>query len=335
MKRTHFSFPSIEQFKNVHRKVQEKAQFVGLDENQEPIFNRAALLPTLSYEGTIKVHGTNASILLTKDDFYCQSREQVITPEKDNAGFARFVHELPLESFEILRSNFNQEKVAIYGEWAGKGIQKGVAISQVDKAFFVFGVRVILEDEKEEWLDIQGWNLPERFYNIYNFPTYQIDIDFEKPEYALEQINKWVLEVEEECPVAKKFGISGIGEGIVFTSLDLDYKGSRFTFKCKGSKHSQSKVCKLATVDIEKFESNQAFVNFALDEGRLEQGYNWLAENNKPQDQQSVGDYLRWLFNDVIKECKLEMEENKISEKELGKLLANPAKRWYFTRINK
>lgn len=196
-----------------------------------PIFN-------CFFVNGILVHNSNASIVLTKDDFYCQSREQVITPEKDNAGFARFVHELPLEAFKILRSNFNQEKVVIYGEWAGKGIQKGVAISQVDKAFFVFGARVISEDEKEEWLNIQGWNLPERFYNIYNFPTYQINIDFEKPEYALEQINKWVLEVEAECPVSKQFGISGIGEGIVFKPTSQEYNNSKFVWKAKGAAHA-------------------------------------------------------------------------------------------------
>lgn len=98
---------------------------------------------------------------------------------------------------------------------------------------------------------------------------------------------------------------------------------------------SGSGVTKLATVDIEKFESSQAFISFALDEGRLEQGYNWLAENGKPQDEKGTGDFIRWIVNDVAKECKLEMEENKIQEKELGKLLANPAKRWYFTRLNK
>lgn len=61
MKRTHFSFPSIEQFKNVHRKVQEKAQFMGLDENKDPIFNRDIKLPTLAYEGTVKIHGCFSS----------------------------------------------------------------------------------------------------------------------------------------------------------------------------------------------------------------------------------------------------------------------------------
>lgn len=97
---------------------------------------------------------------------------------------------------------------------------------------------------------------------------------------------------------------------------------------------SSGGVRKLATVDIEKYESEQSFVSAVLDEGRLEQGYNWLKENNKPQDQSSTGDFIRWIFNDVVKECSPEMKASNIEEKNLGKLLAAPAKKWYFARLN-
>lgn len=80
--------------------------------------------------------------------------------------------------------------------------------------------------------------------------------------------------------------------------------------------------------------SKKDFVTAVLNEGRLEQGYNWLKENNKAQDQSGTGEFIRWIFQDVLKECKLEMEASGIQEKELGKLLANPAKKWYFNRIN-
>lgn len=335
MEQKHFSFPSIEQFKNVYRKVQDKAQFIGLDDNSDPVFNRTIKLPTISFKGTVKLHGTNGAIILTKNSFYCQSREGLCTPENDNAGFARFIYGLSNESFNILRSNLKHEKVAIYVEWAGKGIQDNVAISKIDKSAFVLAARVINDnDEKDEWLDISNWKLPERFYNINNFKTFEIKIDFESPNEAVEQINKWVLEVEQECPVAKELGVSGIGEGIVFWPMDEDYSDSKFIFKCKGDKHSKSKEPKLATVNPEKLESDQAFINFALDEGRLEQGYKWLAENGKPQTMASTGDFIKWIVGDVLKECKLEMEANNISEKEVGKLLANPARTWYSKRQN-
>ena len=50
-------------------------------------------LPTLTFTGTVKVHGTNAAIVRLKDGtIYAQSRSRIITPTSDNAGFAAFVH---------------------------------------------------------------------------------------------------------------------------------------------------------------------------------------------------------------------------------------------------
>lgn len=328
----HYSFPSIDQFRVARRAVQYKTQFVGLDENGEQIMNRNISLPKIKYQGTVKLHGTNSAIVFTDDGFYCQSRERVISPGNDNAGFAGFIHSC--EDLDVLKSNFDGN-VVVYGEWAGKGIQKGVAISQVEKSMYVFGARKIGDnEEKEEWLDIKNWNLPRNFYNILDYETFEIEIDFESPEYDINKINEWVLKVEELCPVGKQFGVEGIGEGIVFKPVDQNYSHSRYWFKAKGDKHSNSNVKKLATVDIAKFESNQEFVSFALDEGRLEQGFNWLKENGKEQSEKSTGDFIRWIFNDVKKECADEAKERGIDEKDLGKLISGPAKKWFFNRIN-
>lgn len=295
-------------------------------------------MPTLSYEGTTKLHGSNFAVVLEKNNgFYCQSRERIISVGSDNAGSAAWANSVSIKDWDILRANFPADwsKVAVYGEWAGQGIQKNVAIAMLPKAFYIFAARLISESgETEEWLDTRNWIMPAGVYNIYNFPTFKIDINFESPEYAVAEINKLVLEVEAECPVGKALGVSGIGEGLVMRSVTKGYESSRYWFKAKGDKHVNSKVRKLATVDIEKYESEQAFISAVLDEGRLEQGFNWLKENNKPQDEKSTGDFIRWVFNDVIKECLPEMEASGIQEKNLGKLLANPAKKWYFNRLN-
>lgn len=286
----------------------------------------------------VLVHNTNAAICFEKNNgFYCQSRERIVSIGSDNAGFAAWANSVSVEDWDILRANFPADwsKVAVYGEWAGQGIQKNVAISTLPKAFYIFAARLISESgETEEWLDTRNWVVPAGIYNIYNFPTFKIDINFESPEYAIAEINKWVLEVEAECPVGKALGVSGIGEGLVFRCITKGWESSRYWYKAKGAAHSATHVRKLATVDIEKFESEQAFVSAVLDEGRLEQGFGWLKENNKPQDQSSTGDFIRWIFNDVIKECSPEMEKSGIKEKDLGKLLAGPAKKWYFNRLN-
>lgn len=329
----HYSFPSIEQFRTARRSVQYKAQFVGLDDLGEPIMNRNAILPKIKYKGTVKLHGTNSAIVFSNGSFYCQSRERIIQPGNDNAGFASFVHSC--KDLDILKSNFG-DNVVVYGEWAGKGIQKGVAIAQLEKAMFIFAAQKISENgEKEEWIDIKDWKLPCNFYNILDYDTFDIEINFENPEYDINKINEWVLEVENNCPVGRSFGIDGVGEGIVFKPIDSNYNNSRYWFKAKGDKHSNSKVKKLATIDIAKFESTQSFVNFALEEGRMEQGFNWLKENGKEQSEKSTGDFIRWIFNDVQKECLEEAKESGIEEKDLGKILSTPAKRWFFNRINK
>lgn len=338
MSTTHHPFPSIDQFSHVRRNVLWKSQYRGQDANDEPIMDRTASMPTLSYEGTIKLHGTSNAVIFEKDgSFYCQSRERITSPTSDNAGSAVWANSVSVEDWDILRANFPADwsKVAVYGEWAGQGIQKNVAIAMLPKAFYIFAARLISESgETEEWLDTRNWIMPAGVYNIYNFPTFKIDINFESPEYTIAEINKWVLEVEAECPVGKALGASGIGEGIVWKSITPGWESSRYWFKAKGSLHSSTHVRKLATVDIEKYENDQAFISAVLDEGRLEQGFGWLKENNKPQDQSTTGDFIRWVFNDVIKECSPEMEASNIKEKDLGKLLAGPAKKWYFNRLN-
>ncbi len=142
MNQTHHSFPSIDQFSHVRRNVQNKAQYRGKDENGDAIMDRTAPMPTLSYEGTIKLHGSNFGICFERNSgFYCQSRERIITPTSDNAGSAAWANSALEEDWDVLRSNFppHWEKVVVYGEWAGQGIQKNVAISTLPKAFYIFG----------------------------------------------------------------------------------------------------------------------------------------------------------------------------------------------------
>lgn len=340
MIQTHYAFPSIEQFSHVKRNVQFKAHYRGLDDAGEPIMDRTATLPVVSYEATVKLHGTNAGIVFSKKedgfDIYCQSRERIITPEVDNNGFAKYVLSLPKEHLDIIVANFPTDWniVAVYGEWAGKGIQKSVAIAELPKTFYPFAAKNIVDEENGIWLNIREWVFPEKIHNIYKFPTIKIDINFAEPEYDVVKINEWVLAVEAECPVGKHFGVSSIGEGLVFMPTDPNYNSSRYWMKCKGAKHSESHVRKLATVDIEKFESDKAFVENVLDEGRLQQGFQWLIDNGKPTDEKGTGDFIRFIVSDVLKENVLEMEVSGIDQKSLGKILSGPAKKWFFTKIN-
>jgi len=158
-------FPSIEQFRTVVSNVNRHFNFVGLDENGDAIYDPTLPKPVITFKGTVKLHGTNAGVSFNygydenSSEFWAQSRENIITPEKDNAGFAFFVESKKhvfrkfanqIDSLNLFDVRHNT--VTIYGEWCGGNIQKGVGITNIPKSFFIFGVKVTPHTSSEEEL---------------------------------------------------------------------------------------------------------------------------------------------------------------------------------------
>jgi hypothetical protein len=335
-----YPFPSINQFRNVINHVRQQARFMGLDEHGEAIMNPAPVFPTLAFIGTVKLHGTNAAIVFHPDQTITfQSRERVLTPGKDsdNAGFAgHFSEHLPELWFQLVHligtSHVpDQTPIAIYGEWCGGSIQKGVAINGLPKMFVVFAIKV-----NEEWRNdlVHTIRDPEiGIYNIEQFPKWFMNIDFEKPELSQELLSKLTMAVEESCPVGKHFGQEGIGEGIVWKCVE--HPSSDYWFKVKGEKHSASKVNTLAPVDVEAIENIRAFVYMAVTEARLEQGLqNLQNEQQKPFAMTSLGDFIKWVHNDVMKEEADTIVANGFDHKQLGSPIALISKRWFIEKLN-
>lgn len=225
---THYGYPSIEQFRNVIYNVNHKAHYVGQDENNEPIYDPLRPKPTLTFIGTTKLHGTNCGIIvdLANEVIYFQSRENVITPASDNAGAATFLASIQ-EDIVNMVLDFTKDKtgfdiVALYGEWCGGNIQKSVALNGLDKMFVLFDVALIdstLEVKTRNWQladVVKTLKIPEKkFYNIYDYQTWTIDIDFSFPQLSQNKLIEITNEVERLCPVGKSFGNEGIGEGSV------------------------------------------------------------------------------------------------------------------------
>ena len=333
-------FPSIEQFRNVIRHVKSIAQFVGTDENGDPVYDQSIPLPTLQFCGTVKLHGTNAGIVYDMDDksIQYQSRERILSLTRDNAGFMLYMmkREAVLKNiFDSIWVPSGTRKIAIFGEWCGQGIQKGVAISQLPKMFVIFAVKAVL-DERSVWLDISDEDFnatSDNIFSIFDFPTYAIDIDFKYPELAQNKMIEITNAVEEECPVGKHFGVSAVGEGVVWTCMNPGF-GSAAWFKVKGEKHSASKVKTLSAIDVEAVENIRAFVEMVVTESRLEQGLdNLVREQLKPFEMQSMGDFLRWVYNDVMKEEIDTIVANGIDPKKLGSAIANVARPWYMNKL--
>jgi hypothetical protein len=80
---------------------------------------------------TEKIDGTNAQIVIGEDgSIRAGCRTRFITPEADNFGFARWVHEHP----ELVTLGPGRH----FGEWWGAGIQRGYGLQE--KRFSLFNV---------------------------------------------------------------------------------------------------------------------------------------------------------------------------------------------------
>lgn len=320
-------FPSIDQFRQVVRDVRSAHDYIGKTEDGSPSYQHTSPYPLVSFKGTVKLHGTNAAIVKYKNDdsVEFQSRERVLSLQQDNSGFMLAMSNKNLD-FLFNSIAFN-EYMAVYGEWCGQGIQKGVAVSQLPKMFVIFAVKV-----DDVWINPKGLQDNDQgIFNVTQFAEYEVDIDFNNPEAYQNKLKEATDIVEQQCPAGKFFGVDGVGEGIVWTGR---YNDNFYMFKVKGEKHSVSKVKTLASVDVEMVESINEFVENTVTNQRLEQGISWLKENLKSVDQKSTGDFLRWVFNDIIKEETDTIVKNQLDPKKLGSPISSKARVWYFDYIN-
>lgn len=131
------------------------------------------------------------------------------------------------------------------------------------------------------------------------------------------------------------FEINSCGEGVVWKCVTPLWQSSDYWFKVKGEKHSSSKVKTLASVDTEEVSNILDFVENTVTEERLEQGLdNLVREQLKPFNMTSVGDFIRWVYNDIVKEESDTIVSNQINPKKLGGPIANKARVWYINRYN-
>lgn len=80
---------------------------------------------------TEKIDGTNAAVIITDEgEVAAQSRKNLITPDADNFGFARWV----AEHAETLASLLGPGRH--FGEWWGQGIQRKYGLAE--KRFSLF-----------------------------------------------------------------------------------------------------------------------------------------------------------------------------------------------------
>jgi len=170
-----------------------------------------------------------------------------------------------------------------------------------------------------------------RIFFINQFGEWKIDIDFNEPEQSQNKLIDYTISVEEECPVAKHFGVEkGTGEGIVWT---CNYNGIVYRMKVKGELHSTSKVKILAPVDIERVNSINELVCNVVTENRLLQGLDHLRENNIELSIENTGSFIKWVNGDIVKEEIDLIIGSNFEIKEVMAPASKKAKAWFFDKI--
>lgn len=105
----HIPWPSIGQFRSVVKNVQHRAQYVGMDDNGNAIVNRMAVMPTLEFEGTCKLHGcVHKDTLITLAD---GSKEKIsdIEPGTSILSFNEETNEIEFDTVnEIILQNLDK-----------------------------------------------------------------------------------------------------------------------------------------------------------------------------------------------------------------------------------
>ena len=332
--KTFRKFPSIVQYSGVVKQVRDHCKYHGLP------------LPTLNFTGSIKKHGSNGGIGFSPDgDIWFQSRERVLSYDSDNAGFCTW-GEQNLRTFKeiyeivVSENNLDHDYFYIFGEWCCGSIQKGVALNQIQEK--KFGIFEMVFVKGEEIYEINPYNyhlrintmIPNVFVTDYIVPPIELSIDFAAPHLVQNFLLEETTKVGDECPVGKYFGVSGIGEGLVWSTDDVDWLP---LFKTKDERHSSSKVKtvhELTEAEITSKANAVEFVEYACTENRLHQGVDKLGEMGLDVDIKNMGTFLKWIGQDILSECKDVLLESRIDRKDVMPAVAAKSRQWFLNYLN-
>jgi len=300
------------------------------------------------YRAKVKLHGTNAGVKVSRDGTVAaMSRTEMITPEADNHGFARWLAS-DARAAKFRECALTDLDICIYGEWCGPGIQKGVAVCALpEKIFAVFAVRILNDEGTASFItepaslkgfldDIPGVHIIPWFEDGTSV-TVDWSAEAETLAPVIDQVNKWVMAVEECDPwIEQTFGIKGVGEGLVFYPESASYKlFKNVCFKAKGDKHKTVAHTKPAQADPTVVASLEAFAELVITEARCEQGVRLLNAGELIFDMGHIGAFLKWIGVDVAKETQFELEASGLDPKLAAKACSTRAREWFIPQAKK
>lgn len=307
--------------------------------------------PTLRYRAKIKQHGTNCAVQVRRDEegrthVFAQGRTDLLTPEPghDYKGFARWVKDNEAHFGTVLNDD-----VTIFGEWAGPGVEPGMAISQVGaKMFLVFAVQegrgedAALVYEPDAILRLLGPAVSAPGLVVLPWEDDEVVINFgdsESVEAAARAMSTVVLEVEREDPFIKRtLGVSGMGEGLVFYPVNVEAPHEpesycRLMWKAKGEKHSTVRQRQPVQANPEVAASAGGFADLMITEARLLQGVTTAC--GETYDPKLTGKFVAWVTNDVQKESTVELAASGLTWSQVQRAVETRAREWYLTKARR
>jgi hypothetical protein len=300
------------------------------------------------YRGTVKLHGANMGVVCTEKKLVAQSRTQVLSlPSGDRFGFAAFMEERTAVIREIeamVRAHDQVSKdvaVVIYGEWVGPGILGGTVVSQLpEKQWALFAVKKIEGKDDSTYLDVPylgNQYKDKRIFSIADAGAYRLKVDFsssESKEAALAEANQYTVEVEKCCPWTKLFfGIEGTGEGIVWVPMGEHRGNSDLCFKTKGDAHKTKAKRERPEVAPEILKSIEQFVEFSVTPNRLNQGLAAIEEMGHMIEMKSIPHFLKWIGQDVKRECEADLEASNLEWKSVSKAVMVKARGFFIEEM--
>ena len=346
-------FTSIDKLSTAYENIKKKTRFAGLDKDMQPFYDNEKALPVMSYRGTVKLHGTCAGVSFQNGNLVFLSKERVVTPESDNEGFANWCFEKDSDVWfslfsrimNKLGSDFNKEdEITLFGEWCGQGIQKKAAITQCEKMFFIFAVRVgnYVDNGGKAigWLPVSFIedlnNVDENIYNSLMFENYIIELDWNKPKDVQKIVESKTDEINNRCPVSYHFGVDGVGEGVVWVPVDDEFlNNTRFWFKTKGDKHKQNKKRKDTEINPVVLEDVNSVIDEYLVENRLERGIAYFKESGIDMLPENTRIFIDFIVDDIMKDAAEHIERLETDEKTIKKAVTKQTGTWFNKYLEK
>lgn len=307
-------------------------------------------LKSISIRGTVKLHGANSSVVVERDGSYtvCSRDRAIGVCDPDPLNMNIMYSKIGQETIQRVASQLigDADKVVLYGELIGRGVQHNVAVSEIERCVVLFQATRVYEDGTMEDVDIESLVIDDSdYFNIYDFGVFEGTFtDFEELQTF---VSACTNDVDRKCPVGCFMAPSSkvkSGEGVVW-KIKLQYEDgteTTHTVKSKGTSHKRASGVQIAKRDNELNDiQNKALDNFiqiTMNNDRLEQGFDYLKSIGATEFTIAyIGDYIKWVKDDIAKEHQDDVRdiliENLVAYSHATKQINELARKYYYLKI--